>query len=111
MSNENDDVKKEIENLAMKYKNQIKVKYSFSENKVCKSEETCPAVNKFLYINNLGEVSPCSWVTSKYPEYKSNINLKNNKFTEIIESEPIQNYLKYLKEHNIKGCPVNRRDV
>ncbi len=106
-----EDVKKEIENLAMKYKNQIKVKYSFSENKVCKSEETCPAVNKFLYISNLGEVSPCSWVTSKYPEYKSNINLKNNKFTEIIKSEPIQNYLKYLKDHNIKGCPVNRRDV
>jgi len=26
-----EDVKKEIENLAMKYKNQIKVKYSFSE--------------------------------------------------------------------------------
>jgi len=30
-------------------------------------------------------------------------------FTEIIKSQPIQKYLKYIKENQIKGCPVNRR--
>ncbi len=105
-------VKKEIEKIAIKYKNEIKVKYSITENKKYTTEECCqecPAINKFLYINNLGQISPCTWVVSNYPEYKSELTLKNSNFTEIIKSQPIQKYLKYIKEKQIKGCPVNRR--
>ena len=104
--------KKEIEKIAIKYKNEIKVKYSITENKKYTTEECCqecPAINKFLYINNLGQISPCTWVVSNYPEYKSELTLKNSNFTEIIKSQPIQKYLKYIKENQIKGCPVNRR--
>ena len=102
-------VKEELENLATKYKKQIKVKYSFTENKITETEEYCPAVNKFLYINNLGQVSPCTWVVSQNPEYKSELTLKNSSLTEIIKSEPIQRYLKYIEENKIKGCPASRR--
>ncbi len=102
-------VKQELEKLAIKYKDQIRVKYSFTENKETEAEECCPAVNKFLYINNLGQVSPCTWVVSKSPEYKSELTLKNNTFTEVIKSEPIQKYLKYIEANQIKGCPVSRR--
>lgn len=98
--------KKEIEKLAIKYESNIKVKYSLSENKKCKSEEICPAVNKFIYINNLGEISPCTRIVSKNPEYKSKITLKNNSLNEIINSEPIQRYLKYLEANKITGCPI-----
>lgn len=87
-------VKNEIEELSIKYKEQIKVKYSFSENKVHKIEECCPAVSKFLYINNLGQVSPCTRIISEKPKYKSKLTLKNSTLSEIIESEPIQEYLK-----------------
>ena len=104
-----EDVKKEIEKLAVKYKDRIKVKYSFTENTVTKTNECCPAVSKFLYINNLGQVSPCTWVISKEPKYQSKLTLKNSTFKEIIESEPIQEYLQFLKENNITGCPVSRR--
>lgn len=102
-------VKEEIEKLALKYKEQIQVKYSFTENKVTVFEGCCPAVNKFLYINNLGQVSPCTWVVANNPEYKSKLTLKNSTFKEVIQSEPIQKYLKYIEENKIKGCPVNRR--
>lgn len=104
-----DAVRNEIDKLALKYEKQIQVKYSFTENKVCKSEECCPAVKKFLYINNLGQVSPCTWVVANNSEYQSKLTLKNNTFREIINSEPIQNYLKYIEENQIKGCPVSRR--
>lgn len=104
-----DSVKEELEKLATKYKEQIQVKYSFTENRPTEIEEWCPAINKFLYINNLGQVSPCTWVVSNYPEYKSKLTLKNSTFTEIIKSEPIQRYLKYIEENQIKGCPVTRR--
>ena len=85
------DVKNEIEILSKKYENKINVKYSFSENNTSQSEGICPAVNKFIYINNLGEISPCTWVSSKY---KSELTLKNSKFNEIINSKQIQSYLK-----------------
>lgn len=103
-------VKKEMEILALKYKEQIEVKYSITENKVIQTEECCPAVNQFLYINNLGQVSPCTWLVAKHPEYQSIQTLKNNSLTEIINSEPIKQYRKYLIENKIKGCPVNRRE-
>lgn len=102
-------VKDELEKLAIKYKEKIKVKYSFTESKITETEGCCPAVNKFLYINNLGEISPCTWVVAQNPEYKSELTLKNNSFTEIIESEPIQRFLKYIEENQIKGCPACRR--
>ncbi len=105
-----DSAKKEIENLSLLYKEKIKVKYSFTENKEYKAEDFCPAVNKFLYINNLGQVSPCTWGVAKNPEYKSELTLKNSTFSEIINSKPIQKYLKYIEESKIKGCPVNRRE-
>ena len=104
-----DSVKQELEKLAIKYKEQIQVKYSFTENKVCREEGSCPAVSKFLYINNLGQVSPCTWVISNEPEYKSKLTLKNSTFAEVLKSEPIQNYLKYIEKNKVKGCPVNRR--
>ena len=103
-------VKQEIKKLAIKYKNQIQVKYSFSENKECRVQGVCPAVDKFLYINNLGQVSPCTWVISQNPEYKSKLTLKNSTFAEVIKSEPIKNYLKYIEENQINGCPVSRRE-
>lgn len=105
-----DSVKQELEKLAIKYKEQIQVKYSFTENKECRAEGCCPAVDKFLYINNLGQVSPCTWVISKNPEYKSKLTLKNSTFAEVIKSEPIESYLKYIEENQIKGCPVSRRE-
>lgn len=102
-------VKEELEKMAIKYKERIQVKYSFSENKTTETNEYCPGANKFLYINNLGQVSPCSWITSKYPEYKSKLTLKNSTFSEVIKSEPIQKYLEYIEKNQGKGCPVNRR--
>ena len=62
-----------------------------------------------LDINNLGQVSPCTWVISKKTEYQSKLTLKNSTFAEVINSEPIQKYLKYIEENQIKGCPVSRR--
>lgn len=105
-----DSVKEEIEKLGVKYKEQIQVKYSFTENKICKNQEgICPAISKFIYINNLGQISPCTWVVSENPKYKSELTLKNSTFAEIIKSEPIQKYLKYIQGNQIEGCPVNRR--
>ena len=103
------DVKKEIEELEMKYGDKIKVKYSFTEKVNVASNECCPAVSKFIYINNLGQISPCTWVISKEPKYKSKLTLKEATFKEIIQSQPIKEYIQYIQQNKITGCPVCRR--
>lgn len=103
------EVKQELEKLAFQYQGRIQIKHSLTENKVCKTNEICPAVDKFIYINNLGQVSPCTWVVSENKEYQSKLTLKEHSLKEVIHSSSIQEYLRYLKENKIKGCPFARR--
>ncbi len=103
------EVKQELEKLAFQYQDRIQVKHSLTENKVDKTNEICPAVDKFIYINNLGQVSPCTWVVSENKEYQSKLTLKEHSLKEVIHSSSIQEYLRYLKENKIKGCPFARR--
>jgi len=99
-------LKKELDELAVKYEGGVKVSYSFTEHAACE-QGTCPAVDKFVYIDNLGKISPCTWVVEKFPEYRSTLTLKDASFEEIIDSKPICNFLTYVQ--NKKGCPVRRR--
>jgi MoaA/NifB/PqqE/SkfB family radical SAM enzyme len=105
-------VKSEIEALAESYKDYIIVNHSFNEEVKNYENGTCPAVNKFLFIDNLGKVSPCPWVVQHCPEYKSESTLKNSKLNEVLESSPIEGYLSVVRRldfEGIRGCPVRLR--
>ena len=104
-----EDVKQELVLLKEKYKDKILIKYSFTENIDNECNEHCPAISKFLYINNLGNVSPCTWVIEKDKKYISELTLKDNTLEQILESEPITSYANYVLDNNIKGCPVKTR--
>jgi MoaA/NifB/PqqE/SkfB family radical SAM enzyme len=101
------EVKGEIEELAKRYNNQIKVSYSFTEQGNQSDTGICPAVDKFLYIDNLGRISPCTWVVEKNQGYRSELTLKDSTLKEVIDSEPIQSYLHDKK--GILGCPARMR--
>ncbi|MFH1637515.1 MAG: radical SAM protein [Candidatus Woesearchaeota archaeon] len=106
------EVKSKIEQLAEQYVGQIQVKHSFTEDAKHNEQGTCPAVRKFLYIDNLGTVSPCTWVVEQNPKYRSNLTVKEASFDEVMNSKPIRSYLSYIERLNneeIKGCPVRRR--
>jgi len=103
------DVKDEITLLQGKYCGKIEVKYSFTETPSNNHGDKCPAVDKFLYINNLGEISPCTWVVGDNPAYKSKLSLRENSLDDILNSQPIKSYLKYIGKSGIIGCPVQRR--
>lgn len=57
-----DELKNEIKNLQTKYKGKIKINYNWEENPIL---DICPAGKKFIFINNLGEVSRCTWIKEK----------------------------------------------
>lgn len=105
-------LKSEIENISDRYKHIIKVSYSFTEEVDSCEEGNCPGGSKFLYIDNLGRVSPCTWVAEVKQSFISDKTLKEYTVNEIIESISIKSFLSYidsLKSKNIKGCPVKRR--
>jgi MoaA/NifB/PqqE/SkfB family radical SAM enzyme len=102
-----EDVKTEIKSLAEKYP-QIKVNYSFTEAPTCE-QGRCPAVGRFLYIDNHGRLSPCTWVVGKFPQYRTNHTLKDTRFEDLIKAPEINSYLDSLNQTEVQGCPVRRR--
>ncbi len=99
---------KELSFLKDKYKSEIEVNYSFTEKAEIQACNLCPGWKKFLYINNLGQVSPCTWISEYLPAFISKKTLHNNSFSDIINSEDFQTYfgfLETLKNYNIVGCP------
>jgi len=105
-----ENVKSEIENLASIYP-KIKINYSFTEHS-SKYRGICPGATRFLYINNLGKISPCTWVSAMHPEYQTSQTLKETTFKNLINSPEIQSYFNYIQcqinEEKI-GCPMRIR--
>lgn len=83
-----EDITNELEELSIKY-DQIVINYNWKQQS--NIEKTCPALSRFIYINNLGNVSPCSWISSKYT---STISLRNNSLDEIFSSSEIKEFKK-----------------
>lgn len=88
----NDDLINEIERLKIKYKDNIIVNYNFGKQPLFVKE--CPAGDKFLYINNMGFVSPCPWVYENNKSCISKISLKDNKLEEVLLDHNISMFLK-----------------
>jgi len=106
------DVKSELDQLAKAYAGKIKVNYSFTEDPKLSSTGICPAASKFLYIDNLGRISPCTWVAADNPRYISQKTIRNATFEEIMETEPISSYLGHidrLSQNGFRGCPMRTR--
>lgn len=101
-------LKTEISALSMKYENQILVSYSFNENLKNCENGVCPGGDKFIYVNNLGQISPCTWIFEHDKKYISKKSLKTHNVEELLNEDQISSYLSYIKK-NIKGCPVKRR--
>ncbi len=112
-------LKSEIEQLAKTYSGKIKVSHSFTESVVqdpntsstC-NNKTCPGIQKLLFINNIGQISPCSWLVEEKPAYKSKLTLKQASFEEVLNSPSIKLHLDNvdsLKHQGYFGCPVRKR--
>jgi len=87
---DNDILINNIESLKNKYKDII-INYNFGKqpNYVKK----CPAGDKFLYINNMGYVSPCPWVYENNKNCLSKISLRDNSLKEIMSSGAIKEFI------------------
>lgn len=92
----NADLLKELDDLKNKYQAKIKVNYNFKPQPNC--IKRCPAGDKFLYINNFGNVSPCTWVYEKNKECISRKSLRDNSLEEILNEPQLQRFTKDKKD-------------
>jgi len=84
-----------ISELILKYP-EIVINYNWNPNKV-NNTKTCPAGDRFLYINNTGNISPCSWVVTNSSRYISSLSLKDNDLDDVLKDN---NILKFLEAKN-----------
>jgi MoaA/NifB/PqqE/SkfB family radical SAM enzyme len=102
-----DGIKSEYVNILISHNLQSMQKISVDSIKSKRSNNSaCPAGERFLFINSIGDVSPCTWVSEHRPEY---IGGKINKqsLKEILTSNSIlamRNLANSIKAESI--CPM-----
>lgn len=99
---------KEVQRYILKYGNDIKISMHRKE-KFCTSSKTCPAGEKFFYINPKGYVSPCSWIKKMDSSFTTDNTLKDKHFLDIITSDEIQEFNEIKNKRHERfntGCPA-----
>lgn len=66
---------------------------------------SCSAGKQFLFINSLGTVSPCSWI-SEYREDLVGDQIHHNSLSSILSSSPLKN-MRVLADNNPGVCPAS----
>ncbi|MBI4919057.1 radical SAM protein [archaeon] len=92
-----------IDELSLGYIGRIKVHHNFNPNAENSTCSSCPGGKKFLYIDNLGRVSPCTWIVERNPEYRSKLTVREG-LDIVLNSSQLQNYLKSIE--GTTGCPL-----
>ena len=97
----NDELIERIKDLKEKYKSSIIVNYNFGvqPNYI----HRCPAEDKFLYINNYGNVSPCPWVHELDKSCISESSLRNESLDNILQEKRLIKFSKYKSEGKCYG--------
>ncbi|EKE30295.1 MAG: Heme d1 biosynthesis protein [uncultured bacterium (gcode 4)] len=102
-------LERELTLLKHKYRDSIKVNFAFTRKKEDKcGGETCPGGKKFLFLNHIWQLSPCTWISEYFSEYVSKDTLKTKSFMELSRSTEMMEYFA-LQEKLISkwmaGCP------
>ena len=81
----------QIDELREKYNGQITVNYNFGKQP--NFVHRCPAGDKFIYINNFGNVSPCPWVLESDKTCITSKSLRDNSLEEIKRDKVLVRFL------------------
>ena len=81
----------QIDELKEKYIENIIINYNFGKqpNFIYK----CPAGDKFIYINNFGNISPCPWVLENNKTCITTKSLRDNSLEEIKKDKVLSRFL------------------
>lgn len=91
----------QIEELKEKYKKQITINYNFCQQP--SFIRRCPAGDKFIYINNFGNVSPCPWVLENDKNCITSKSLRDSSLAEIKKDKLLVRFLNAKSECRCYG--------
>lgn len=94
------ELEKEIEYYQEKYSEVLKINYNWS-SKIDEHIHICPAGKKFLYINDKGNIAPCSWLVTRSSSYLTERTLKEKNLDELFEDK---NWKKFLQDQKCGEC-------
>lgn len=84
----------------------IKISYNFPQEIVAAENCTCPGGKRFLFINSIGTVSPCTWITERAPEYIYTKNLHEDTLKNILNESKFTGTTSLLYKLGAKKCPA-----
>lgn len=96
-----DTLAKELDLLKQKYQSKLVINYNFKKQPTYVKK--CPAGDKFLYINNLGQISPCPWIYEKNKNIVTTNSLKDYTLEELLHEKTIVSFIKGKKEGTCYG--------
>ena len=97
----NEELIETIDLIREKHKGKIEVNYNFGKQP--NFVHTCPAGDKFIYINNLGQVSPCPWVHEVNKSCISESSLRDKSLEAIFKDKNLVKFLNYKSEGKCYG--------
>ena len=80
-----------IKILKEKYKDNIIVNLNFDNQP--SYIEKCPGGDHFIFIDNLGRVSPCTWVYEKNKDFISQKSLRNTSLERVLKEENLKRFM------------------
>ncbi len=84
----------------------IKVSFNFPQEKQNDLTCICPGGKRFLFINSVGTVSPCTWITERAPEYIYKTSLREDSLKNILNDSKYTDTVSIINKLGAKKCPA-----
>lgn len=94
----------------IKLKN-IKIRYNFPMDIKDAENCTCPGGKRFLYIDSVGTVSPCTWITERAPEYVYQKTLHEDSLKNILKDSKYTDMALLMNKLGVTNCPVQNVQI
>lgn len=98
----------EVEALASTWRNKIKVSGNFQVAASYERPARCPGGERFLFIDNLGFLSPCTWALEHDPKVRTFRSLKETSLNELLGNSVMNDFRAMIAEREANGavgCP------
>jgi MoaA/NifB/PqqE/SkfB family radical SAM enzyme len=102
-------LQEELESLQSIYEGRMRIVGNVKSQEEKKNCGRCPGGERFLFIDNLGRVSPCSWISERAPEFISQKTLRDSSVDAVLGGRPMKRFIDWKVAHQrngIGGCPL-----
>ena len=105
-------IAKRLDELTTSYAPLITVGHTLSALMPSSHDRACPALTKFLFIDNLGRVFPCTWLAEQQAQFSNSGTLKSKSLVDLLHAPAAHDFLsKNSNRSTAKAivCPLHQQ--